>query len=259
MASDDVQFSFSIFKTLATTKLLLVLVGFIQIMRHQISFYHCFALFCLCQLLNYPSCYFLNSRQNGRRVPLSYAVFVLISSFSHILVFLAFLPIASNVVFDKQEWCIKDDEVFYFVHTLTAESMWEVAPIFQYMFFLYFEFTLILDAVKVAGNRLLVNGHEGADEERLAKHLDGPRKIHLVFISTLMLTSIITLNGCISWLYDVSSNSDSGWDYGQILALAGVVLDIGKKTGKHLWETVPESKPPTRRYKIFWRQSCISF
>jgi hypothetical protein len=124
---------------------------------------------------------------------------------------------------------------------------------------MYFEFTLILEAVKVARNRVFVNGHEGADEERLSEHLDGQRKIDLGFLSLLMLASIVTLNRCISWLYDVSSNSDSGWDYGQILVFAGVVLDMKRKIGKHLWENVHELEPPTRRYKIVWRQSCISF
>ena len=114
-------------------------------------------------------------------------------------------------------------------------------------------------------DRLSVNGDEDFVEEdpRLPEHSDSDRRKKALEVGLLLIVfpaaSSAILNRCVSWLYDVSSNSDSRWDYGQILALAGVVLDMGREIGKHLWENVPDLEPPTRRYKIFWRQSCISF
>jgi hypothetical protein len=245
--------------------MLLVLVGVIQIMRSQISFYHCLALGCLCQLLNYPMGEFLFSRKKSKKVPLFSAVLLLVSSFSLLLLVIALFPITWNVSVGGQEWCKEDDVVYYYPPTLSSSFVWQSGAFAHCIWSISAEFVLLLRAVSVTQDRLSVNGDQDFAEEdpRLPEHSDSDRIRKTLqdgfALIGLPAMSMVILNRSVSWLYDVSSNSDSRWDFGQILALAGVVLDMGRTIGKHLWENVTGVEPPTRRYKIIWGQSCISF
>jgi predicted ABC-type exoprotein transport system permease subunit len=208
---------------------------------------------------------FLISHKQRKNLPLFSAVLLLVSSFSLLLLIVALSPITWNVGFGGQEWCKEDDLVDYYSPTLSSSFVWQSGAFIHCGISIVMEFALLLRAVSVTQDRLSVTGDEDFAEEdpRLPEHSGSDRirktlKGGLLFI-VFPAMSIVILNRSVSWLYDVSSNSDSRWDFGQIIALAGVVLDMGRTIGKHMWENVTGVEPPTRRYKIIWGQSCISF
>ena len=241
------------------TKLFLLTAAAAQYARDKVSYYHCSALSNLLFVLTIPD---LNDfRYSTLRVDNqewywdSQSLLAIITSMSHI-VLLVPLVLLGFPLWTQDEWCLGSAPPNSFAQPIDRISNWKGARLFMANYTIVFETLLIINTVRqppattVRGNQIpMVEGYVAESQPRPSYPFDLIEKVD-IFLRGWTLTAIVlvSLRFTVAWLYDLSEQDEGQWSFGQVAALASIIISLAFQIGDFLFSPSTTNKS-VARYK----------
>jgi hypothetical protein len=246
IVADDPIITRSLLGTTRITKIVMLVAGAIQYARNQISFYHCIALSNLLMLLTVPDINdfrYLSLRNRNQLWYLDGASLLsIISSTFHVILLIP-LVLLGLPLWLQDAWCLGSDATDPFPESAERISTWKGCRLFMANYMVVIECLLIINTIYPPHpqtvrnyNIDMVETHQSTGSSGRLYHFTRVEKMDFL-IRGLFLAAVLTisLEVTVSWLNVVASQRDRDWSFGQVVALASVLLAVAFQFGEYLF------------------------
>lgn len=225
--------------------MVLLISGAIQYARNQISYYHCVALSNLLMLLTIPEMNdlrYLSLRTRNQAWYLDGATLLsIISSISHVILLIP-LVLLGFPLWMQDHWCLGSETIDPFPESAERISTWKGCRLFMANYMVAIECLLIFNTIRLPDKHTVRNSNinmtairQSEEDERRGYNFTGVEKTDYLFrglfLAALMM---ISLEVTVTWLNDVDNQHDRDWSFGQVVALASVLLAVAFQMGQYL-------------------------
>jgi hypothetical protein len=266
---DDVHVTRSLLGPTRVTKLLLLIAGAAQYARDKISYYHCTALSNLILLLTVPDLsdfrYLTLNVNHKRWYSDNQSLLSILPSGLHII-FLVSLVLLGFPLWSQDEWCLGENAPNSFVQQADRISNWKGARLFMANYAIVFEALLILNTIRqppapsVRRNQIpMVEGYGGNTQSNCVYQFNLIEKLDIL-LRGWSLTGVLTvsLHFTVTWLYEISEQDERQWSFGQVAALASVILSVLFQSGDFLLSPTANIRDiPRYKYGILQAVSAV--
>jgi hypothetical protein len=227
--------------------MVLLVSGAIQYARNQISFYHCVALSNLLMLLTVPEMNdmrYLSLRTRNQAWYFDGASLLSILSSTFHIILLIPLVLLAFPLWLQDAWCVGSDTGAFDPFRESAEriSTWKGCRLFMANYMVAIECLLIFNTIRLPNQQTLRNHNihmtetqHSEENSRRLYHFTSIEKADFLFRG-LFLAAVLTisLEVTVTWLNDLDNQHDRDWSFGQVVALASVVLAVAFQIGEYL-------------------------